>query len=523
MSNLDDYDLPPEHFETEEHEERQQKRGLGKSVAAAWQASPVFKIFLLLVGGGAIASAALGVFSADKPKDEKSIVGQASNVTATPGGEAPPAFQEAVNEASSQRVKNAMQQGGSALPTPMGNTTQMTQLDPAGQAANDPLAEFRAQRATNNDTKLPDAPVAANAPAQQQTTTQLQVTAPVEPPMDPGLAQAMQQQMSQLVGGWNPAASKIITAAASKDVATNNGGAGSNNGLNNGSGNSAADAIDRGKALVSAGTINYGQMAIEANSDVPGPVMAQILSGPFSGGRAVGAFQSTGDYLVIKFTLINFKGRDYPVNALALNPDTTLGGMATETDQRYFSRIILPAAAQFVSGFAQAFSEADQNVYIQDGVVVSQRTGASLRRGLGQGFQGAGSEFSSIINEEANKIKPLVRVASGTPIGVFFVSSVFEKDPEIAAANAAKAQQNQQNNLLNGYGNMNINGLAGYTGQNYGQYGAAVPQTGTQTYNNPYGTLNNGSTSTNYGGYSGSGITVVPTSGSGGPTIINTR
>ena len=528
MSNLDDFDQAPEHFEGDDHEQAAtQRSGLGKSVAAAWQASPVFKIFLLLVGGGAIASAALGVFSSDKAPPEKSVVGQSSNVTATPGGEAPPAFQEAVNEASRQRVQGAMQTGGSALPTPMGNTTQMTQLDPSAQQSNDPLAEFRAQKNVGSQ----NLPAAANgAPANGQTTTQVQtqVTAPVEPQLDQGLAQAMQQQMQQLVSSWQPQNGKIINVAANKSAA-----AGGSDGAAGGSGTSnGTTAVDRGKALVSAGTINYGQMAIEANSDVPGPIMAQVLSGPLSGGRAIGQFQSTDDYLIIKFTTISYKGRDYPVNALALNPDTTLGGMATETDQRYFSRMILPAAAQFVSGFAEAFAEGDTNVTIQDGVVVSQRTGNALRRGFGQGFEGAGQQISSIMSQEASKIRPLVRVAAGTPIGIFFVSSVFEKDPEILAQQQAASGKNGLPGTLNGFSGTgqngtNGNGQNGYNpyGQtgNYGQNPYNTQGNSSNSFNNPYGGLNNGSTSTNYGGYNGNGVTIIPTNGTGTPTVINTR
>ena len=58
------------------------------------------------------------------------------------------------------------------------------------------------------------------------------------------------------------------------------------------------------------------------------------------------------DYLVLQFTLVNFKGKDYPITAVALDPDTTLGGMATEVNQRYFTRVVLcRLPPDFLQGF----------------------------------------------------------------------------------------------------------------------------------------------------------------------------
>ena len=492
MADYDDFDAPP-HDAEEEHEQPKEKGGIRKNIAAAWQASPVFKIFLLLVGGGAIASAALGVFSADKPKDVPSRVNGGSNISATPGGEAPPAFQEAVTQASQQRAQSAQQQGGSAMPTPMGDTTQMTNLEPGQQASDDPLAEFRAPQ---QQPPKPEGVPQQQQPQQQQAQPQQQPArppVPAEPPLDQGLASAMQQQMQQIVKGWDPAAARIISVTKVADTAGGTGQGGAGQG-----GQGQQQAFDRGKTLVPAGTINYAQMAIEANSDVPGPIMAQVLSGPFSGGKAIGRFESTEDYLIIRFSNINFKGKDYPVSVLALNPDTTLGAVASETDKRYLSRVIVPAAAQFVSGFSRAFTQDNYNTFVQDGIVISQRTNAGVREGLAQGGQEAGDRVSQIINNEASKIKPLVRVAVGTPIGLFFTSSVFENTPDPTASGVA------------GVNGQYANGPYGAGQYGAGQYGAGqygAGQYGAGQYGNPYGTQPYGATSGYGNPYAATGTT----------------
>src|SRR6202021_599971 len=116
-------------------------------------------------------------------------------------------------------------------------------------------------------------------------------------------------------------------------------------------------SMQQPKTIVPAGTVSYAQLLTEANSDVPGPILAQIMSGPLAGARAGGEFKTLDDYLVLHFALVNFKGKDYQIDAIALDPDTTLGGMATDVDQRYFTRVILPAAAGFMQGLGSALAQ----------------------------------------------------------------------------------------------------------------------------------------------------------------------
>ena len=52
--------------------------------------------------------------------------------------------------------------------------------------------------------------------------------------------------------------------------------------------------------LIPAGTIEYAQLVLEANTDAPGPVLADIMSGPLAGSKLLGSFTSTDDYLILK-------------------------------------------------------------------------------------------------------------------------------------------------------------------------------------------------------------------------------
>lgn len=472
MSNLDDFDAPP----TDEPFAAEAQTSPRSRLSEALKTNPAFKIFLIIVAVGALASAAMGVFSGGEERDNTSIVrGGASQLTTTPGGEASPAFQQAVQEASRQRAEEAASGGASALPTPLGGQTQITTLDPvASEVNNDPLAEFRATQIDQQEAR--DVPVVPQTPSYDPRPQQ-QVM-PAQAPLDANLIQSMVGKVQQLQAAWQPGPMRVMQVTTVDATPTPGQGATDPN---------VQYPQQEKKILVPAGTINYGQMLVEANSDVPGSVMAKIMSGPFAGGRAIGTFQTTEELLVIRFSMVSVNGKDYPVDILALDPNTTKSGLATEVDPRYWDRVILPAAADFISGFANAFAQADQSVTVQDGVVITSRAGASLRQAAGEGTARAGERLAEILDEQGQAVRPLVRVAAGTPIGLFFVQSVYE-DP----------QQNMPGGFspYGGYGN------AGYNpyGNNMGGYGQQIGIPGLGgSFTNGMGGMVPGTTIPGYG------------------------
>lgn len=450
MSNLDDFDAPP----TDEPYAAEAQSSPRSRLSEALKTNPAFKIFLILVGVGALASAAMGVFSGGEKRDNTSIVRSGSAITSTPGGEASPAFQQAVQEASQQRAEEAAKEGSSALPTPLGGQTQITTLDPsAGNTSDDPLSEFKATQIEETAPRdlEPAAPPAPVFSAQPQLQQQIEA----QPMPDQNTIQAMAQKMQQLTDSWRPNNIRVLQVTAPVDPTTTS--------LPSGQQTDplAQYPQQERKIKVPAGTINYGQMMVEANSDVPGSVMAKIMSGPLAGGRAIGTFQTAQEKLVIRFSLVSVDGKDYPVDILALDPSSTNSGLATDYDPRYWERVFLPAAADFVSGFANAFAQADQNVTVQDGVVITSRAGASLRQAAGEGTAKAGERLADILNEQGTQVQPLIKVAAGTPIGLFFTQSVYE-DPQDNLYGGYDPYGNPYGNPYGGgYGGAGIPGLSG--------------------------------------------------------------
>ena len=333
-----------------------------------------------------------------------------------------------------------MKTGGSAIPTPVGNTTQVVQ--PKKEDAVDPLAMWRAaeqqQKPANNSP--PASSIQNIGTAQPDNSAQVQQNNQEIQQM----AQAMQTQITSLTQAWAPMQQATVVAFTNKSSSTStdsgsngsSGGSGSNGSGGNGTGsgqsaqnNSATTppAQKTAKVVVPAGDIYYGTMITEANSDVPGPILAQVVSGPLNGGRLVGSFQSTDEYLVLKFTTLSIGGRTYSIDAIALDPHTTLGGVATETDQRYFARLVLPMAAAFISQFGQAISQPDSTTSVSNGTVATSTSSSTDKQALYAGLGQSAQQLSSFVNQSGNAVKPLVRVASNTPVGIFFIKPVTDQ------------------------------------------------------------------------------------------------
>ncbi|MDX2027374.1 MAG: TrbI/VirB10 family protein [Alphaproteobacteria bacterium] len=453
-NNHDDF----EHHDIEAHEEPAPRRDLRANLTEAWRTRPFFKLLVLMTVVGAVFAAGASFFSGGPgPTPQASLV-QPPNIREAPGGKASPYFLQQTQAADEQRTKTALESGQSAFPTPIGQAGNLGELT---EKKDNQLNELRAE------TQYLKQQMAQIAATRQQ---QAQVAQPK--PFDEGLATAMQGQMKQVMDSWQPRSMKHVSGVKDEKPKSETSGVPSSA---SGLAATPASSVTEPKTIVPAGTVSYAELLVEANSDVPGPIMAHIVSGPLSGARAIGQFQIANgysDYLVLQFNLANLKGKDYPINAIALDPDTTLAGMATEVDQRYFTRVVLPAAASFLQAFGSALGQTSSSVVTNGQTTIVAQGGQGLERGLYRGLGQAGQTASQFFQNQANQVRPLVRVAAGTPMGIFFVTSVKENTlsgtEQPAAATAA------------GFG-------PGYPGMPGARTGAFPQAGGTSPYGTPYG------------------------------------
>lgn len=406
------------------------------SLKDIWNNNPVVKIIAVLIGVILVILLLVFLLSEDAKNDSR--VGYTPDQNEAPGGEVSQAYGDAIEQVNETRTDVALQNPDvSAIPIPYNLEEQdlLTETDDGPPFDNfDPLAAWR-QNAVSQEEE----------PAIEEEPVLAPYEGPIAPQPLPGpspdvvnsLAQAMAQQMSDILGNHNIEAPKIMQVTSADYLTAGDDVSGGDVTLVDTDGDGIPDTPISGDALsdeeelvetilIPAGTINYAQIMLEANSDVPGPVLAQLVSGPLTGAKLIGTFESTGDYLILSFNTIVVDGVGQSIEATAIDPATTLPGVVTKSDQRYFSRVILPAAGAFLEGVGRAVAQETQTVTVSGDTVTSSQNDLDLEQELGKGAEEAAEQIADFLDEEANQIQPLVIVARGTPVGVFFASPVVE-------------------------------------------------------------------------------------------------
>lgn len=270
-------------------------------IGEVWRNNPLLKVGAVVVGLGAIVTGLI-MFTGEEAQGPMSAMRPPPPVTDTPGQDVDPAYEEAVKEKNKQRVERAVQTRESALPTPVGGPREPIKLPTEdGTGEEDPLEKWR--KAAEARKKKDESPLA---------TTAAPVSLPPPPPPpapDPEgvaeLAQLMAEQMAQIINGMTPEASAMLTVTdpaylediladkakkAAAGAISSDGVSGALEGAASGSTSTSSDE-EPTKLVIPAGTVVYAQLLTEANSDVPAPILAAVLSGPLRNGRAIGSFE----------------------------------------------------------------------------------------------------------------------------------------------------------------------------------------------------------------------------------------
>ncbi len=414
-NNENDDDLTPDDVDTgglEDADSFDDFEGGGNSNLMS---NPLVKVGIVVAAVATIIGGIVLFGGQDEEKRAASHIRAPKAVTSTPGMEAvSPEMQKALEQTNEETAEQASRTGGSAMPVPIAPPEEkLTVPDMGAGAEEDPLERWR---------KIQEE-------RQKREAMQARPTAPQNDPnaqIIDKLAKSMSQQMqtildAQAIEGpevevvtpteWLEKKAKEREEKLEKAKAA---------AVTNQQVNSTVMDI-----LQPAGTIEYALLITEANSDVPGPVLAQIMSGPLKGSRILGSFKTQEDYLVLTFNTVVIDGVSYGVDMIALDPSTTNPGLATEIDQRYFKRIILPAAAAFIEGMGQAIAESGStSVSVSGDTVVQSEEELNTRQEIFKGVEESASKVSEIIDKDASKVKPLVKVHAGTAVGVLFLAPV---------------------------------------------------------------------------------------------------
>ncbi len=404
------------------------------SLGDIWRNNPMIKV-------GAILAATVTIFGAitlfgggnDKIVDSgPSVMAGGSDITSTPGTEASPVYREAIADFNRTEVEVAEQTGGSAIPVPIeppvANAAPLPERD-----FEDPLERWK--RLQEERKKREQERAEIEEQYREPFTPEEFIAPVVAEPVDTNeiiqqMAEAMSEQMSAILEnttekqiGYQQISAPDYMDRLREEEAEK---AKEEDDLLEVEEAEAEAALQKPeKILISAGVIEYGQLLIEANSDIPGPVLAVVMSGPLAKSRIIGSFETRNNLITLSFNTIVVDGVSKPIDAIALDPSTSLSGMATEVDRRYFKRVILPMAATFIEGMAGAIAESGLTTVIVEGDTVTQETAEKdNEQEVASGIDEAGQKLGLLLDEITKETKTLVRIEAGTPLGILFLEPV---------------------------------------------------------------------------------------------------
>lgn len=176
---------------------------------------------------------------------------------------------------------------------------------------------------------------------------------------------------------------------------------------------------------IPAGSILYGEVMAEVTSDLPRPVLVEIINGTYKGWRLIGQFDiSPGNRggLVSFDRLVNLEGQEFPVKALAIDGFEGQSLIASKFEPRLLQRYGPVFATSFISGLAESLAQprstlgviGDSQVVIEEPSTLEQAGYAGLAKSI--------DAISTDITSQRPR-GPLITIQSGHPVGILFTSS----------------------------------------------------------------------------------------------------
>ena len=173
--------------------------------------------------------------------------------------------------------------------------------------------------------------------------------------------------------------------------------------------------------LIPAGKGVYARTKLAANSDTGGPVVVTAESGPIAGDDMMGTFSRRDDRLVVNLTSITLQdGEQKSVDALVIAPDSMETAVASDVDQHYAARFVLPVAAAFVAGLGQAIEQSNATVAVSPFGGYTAQNHLNFNQQLGVAAGTAGTQLQQLFLQNAPN-GPTVKLAAGVNVGVIFL------------------------------------------------------------------------------------------------------
>lgn len=197
--------------------------------------------------------------------------------------------------------------------------------------------------------------------------------------------------------------------------------------------------------LVPGFTVVPAVLRTDIDTDETSTVEAQIATGPYAGAAVYApGYKRMNNGVDMTFTQMAWNGRTYRIHARPIDQHTMRSALSGEVNNRYLSRILLPALALGLGRAGQLFEQADtQTIVTPIGGIIQTRSGTPSGRTIaGAVAGGIATETGQVLRSDA-ALLPVrqVLIARDETIGVRFIEPVYASDefqpPQVRASSTA--------------------------------------------------------------------------------------
>ncbi|WP_337263681.1 MULTISPECIES: conjugal transfer protein TraO [unclassified Serratia (in: enterobacteria)] len=196
--------------------------------------------------------------------------------------------------------------------------------------------------------------------------------------------------------------------------------------------NGVPDSIDH--VVIPAGSRPGGVIDTSIDSDNTGSqVLASIPAGPYAGALLMAnGVQLAGNGVSIHFTRMTWNKNTWRVDVWAAMPDTLQSSVASSVNNRYGSRILLPALAHGLGLGGQLYANANTQILSNGYNTLEGRVGMPDGTAVaGTVLGGAAQQAGQVIASDAQKLPvKQVLVDRGQSVALIFMTAVKESDKE---------------------------------------------------------------------------------------------
>jgi intracellular multiplication protein IcmE len=177
------------------------------------------------------------------------------------------------------------------------------------------------------------------------------------------------------------------------------------------------------------------------DTDEASVVEVLVPAGPYAGARVFApGYKRLENSVDMTFIGMSWKGRTYKINAKAVDETTLRTALSGDVNNRWFTRILLPAVAAGIGRAGQLYERSGAQTVVtpQGGVIQSEPQVPSGQVVAGTVVGGAARQAAQVILKEA-QAQPIkqVLVPAQTTIGIRFMEPVMVSDEVRGALNTA--------------------------------------------------------------------------------------